>query len=65
MAKKGEKKMPATATPQERTMKPVRLDLKAADHARLERKADRLGLTMAAYVRMLVLKDLGEMEGSK
>jgi hypothetical protein len=64
MAKEGAKKMASTAAPQGRTMKPVRLDLKATDHARLEHKADRLGLTMAAYVRMLVLKDLGDEGGA-
>jgi hypothetical protein len=63
MAKKGEKKMPAA--PPERLVKPVRLDLKPSDHERLERQADRRGLTMAAYVRMLVLEKLNESEGAK
>jgi hypothetical protein len=63
MAKKGESKMPATRA--ERLVKPVRLDLKPSDHERLERQADRRGLTMAAYVRMLVLEKLDEAEASK
>jgi hypothetical protein len=65
MAKKGAKKVPSTATREERLVKPVRLDLKPSDHARLDRKADRVGLTMAAYVRMLVLKDLDDEERGK
>jgi hypothetical protein len=65
MAKRGAKKVPATATQDERLVKPVRLDLKPSDHKRLEQQADRRGLTMAAYVRMLVLEKLEEAEGSK
>lgn len=63
--KKGAESVPATAAQEERRMKPVRLDLKARDHERLERKADRLGLTIASYVRMLILKDLGDEDGPR
>ena len=65
MARKAAKKMAATAAPEVQRMKPVRLDVKASDHQRLERQAERRGLSIAAYVRMLLLEKLEKEEGSK
>lgn len=44
------------------TAKPVRLDLSPADHERLERQARKRGLSMASFVRMLVLERLDSLE---
>jgi hypothetical protein len=48
-----------------RTEHVVRLDLTAADHARLDRQAKKRGLTKASYSRMLILEKLDEEEGAK
>src|SRR5262245_51528070 len=58
--KKAGKKVNAVAAGT--TTKPVRLDLSMADHERLERFASELGLTKAAYSRMVVLERLKEEE---
>lgn len=60
MAKRGAKKV--VATQPEKLVKPVRLDLKPSDHAKLEEQADRRGLTMAAYARMVILAQLRKDE---
>jgi hypothetical protein len=60
MAKKKVRKVEAT---QERKFtKPVRLDLKPADHERLESLADSRGLSMASLARMLLLKGMTDLE---
>jgi hypothetical protein len=51
------------ATQEARAAKPVRLDLAAADHDRLEKQARRRGLTKASCVRMVILEWLEEQEG--
>ena len=64
MAKKrAAKKMPATAD--ERTTRPVRLDLTLDDHKRVERLAKRYGLSKSSYVRMWLFKGMksDESEG--
>ena len=61
MAKKRAAKVNATQTP--KTAKPVRLELKPADHERLDRQADKRGLSMAAFARMLILAQLDILEG--
>lgn len=50
------------ATEPAKVAKPVRLDLRPADHDRLERQASKRGLSMASFVRMLVLERLDAME---
>lgn len=54
MAKKSVKKVDAVQD--EKAAKPVRLDLSAADHVRLEVQAKALGLNKASYARMAVLE---------
>lgn len=50
----------------EQLVKPVRLDLKPVDHARLERIATAKGLTMASYTPMILLERLNAGDsGSK
>ena len=61
MAKKrAEEKM--NATEPVKMAKPVRLDLKLPDHDRLERQATKRGLSMASFVRMIVLERLDALE---
>jgi len=50
------------ATEPTRVAKPVRLDLRPADHDRLERQASKRGLSMASFVRMIVLERLDALE---
>jgi hypothetical protein len=61
MAKR--KAEPVNATPEAKAAKPVRLDLAAADHERLQKQARRRGLTKASCVRMVILEWLEEQEG--
>lgn len=61
MAKKQEKKVQATQ--QEKTTKPVRLDLHVSDIERLERVAKARGLNKAAYARQAVLEKIRADEG--
>jgi hypothetical protein len=63
MAKKGAKKVAATATQEEKLVKPVRLDLTPKDHERLDRQARRRGLTMASFARMVILERLEAEDG--
>lgn len=60
MAKKKVAKVNATETP--RLVKPVRLDLTLSDHDRLERQARKRGLSMASFVRMIVLERLDAID---
>jgi hypothetical protein len=62
MAKKVAKTAPARG---ERSRRPVRLELTASDHARLERCAAERGLSNASYARMAVLERIKVDEGSK
>jgi hypothetical protein len=65
MAKKatGAKKVNAVASPtRKRTGKAVRLDLSPKDHDRLDRAAERKGLSKASYARMAVLDRLEQEE---
>lgn len=50
------------ATEPVKMAKPVRLDLKLPDHDRLERQATKRGLSMASFVRMIVLERLDALE---
>ena len=61
--KKAGPKMPATKSAP--TAKAVRLDLSPRDHERLERHANRLGLSMSAYARMAVLKAMAADEAGE
>jgi hypothetical protein len=63
MAKKKVKTVNATQDLSQ--TKAVRLDLTAADHARLERQAKKRGLTKASYSRMLILEKLDQEDGGK
>jgi hypothetical protein len=54
MAKKRAPKV--TATKEEKATRPVRLDLGADDHERLERCARRFGLSKSSYVRMALFE---------
>lgn len=54
MAKKREKKVVTTEV--EKVARPVRLDLSAADHDRLEKVARAKGLNKASYARMVILE---------
>lgn len=63
MAKKA--KRPVEAVADDRTSKPVRLDLSLADHARLEAAARRRGLSKASTVRMVLLAWLDAQEGKR
>lgn len=58
--KKGAKTVQATREP--RTAKPVRLDLNPSDHERLEKQARKRGLSMASFVRMVILERLDALE---
>lgn len=59
MAKKASK---VNATEAAKLTKPVRLDLSAGDHDRLERQARKRGLSMASFARMVILERLTELE---
>jgi hypothetical protein len=61
MAKKRSEEKMNTTEPA-KMAKPVRLDLKPADHDRLERQASKRGLSMASFVRMIVLERLDALE---
>jgi hypothetical protein len=50
---------------QERSGRPVRLELSAGDHERLERCARERGLSKASYARMAVLERLKTDEANK
>ena len=63
MAKKSVKS-PAKPSP-ERIGKPVRLNLSAADHDRLERCARERGLNKASYARQAVLERIKHDEGDR
>jgi predicted DNA-binding protein len=54
MAKKRATKMQTTQD--EKTTRPVRLDLAIEDHERLERCAKRLGLSKSSYVRLALFE---------
>jgi hypothetical protein len=64
------KRPPSKATktgpkkPDRRSGRPVRLDLSATDHERLERIAAERGLNKAAYARMAVLERMRADEGT-
>ncbi len=60
MARKQVKAVQATA--EEKTTRPVRLDLPIADIERMERVAKARGLGKAAYARQAVLKAIKEDE---
>jgi hypothetical protein len=62
MAKKRTSKV--NATREEQAAKAVRLILAGPDHARLERCANRLGLSMSSFARMAVLERI-EAEESR
>ena len=62
MAKKQVKEVQTTA--EEKTTRPVRLDLLIADIERMERVAKARGLGKAAYARQAVLKAIKEDEES-
>jgi hypothetical protein len=55
-APKAKGKTVATTVKEERTAKPVRLDLAPADYERLERCARERGLTRSSYARQAVLE---------
>ena len=54
MAKKRAPKVEAVLDPT--ATKPIRLELSAADHKRIERAAKERGLSKAAYARQAVLE---------
>lgn len=57
MAKKsGAKKMPATA--EDKTVRHARIELEDADYERLRRVAKANGLSIAAYIRQAVLRQI-------
>jgi predicted transcriptional regulator len=56
MAKTRVTKVPAVHD--DKTAKPVRLDLTLADHERLERLASARGLSKSSYARQAVLKQM-------
>jgi hypothetical protein len=60
MAKKRAAKVNAAKI--DTTPKPVRLVLPPAEHQRLERLASRMGLSMSAYARMVVIRSMKEDE---
>jgi hypothetical protein len=63
MAKKTTRTKTVQVTaPKRRLGKPVRLDLSATDHERLDRVATAKGLNMAAYSRMAILDRLRKDE---
>jgi hypothetical protein len=62
MAKKKAKKK-VNAVQEEKAVWPVRLDLSAADHARLEKCARERGLSKSAYARQAVLIQIRADEG--
>ena len=64
MAKKSAGAKKVNAVQEERTAKAVRLDLSPKDFGRLERCAERRGLTKASFARMAVL-ELLEREESR
>lgn len=53
--KKGVSKVPATPQAEK---KAIRLELPLADHKQVERSAKKLGLNLASYCRMAVLRML-------
>jgi hypothetical protein len=57
------KKMTPVTVQDEKDARPVRLDLSAADHRRLERCARERGLSKASYARMAVLELIRADEG--
>jgi hypothetical protein len=59
MAKKqaGKKKV-ITTTKEEKSAKPVRLDLSPVDYERLETRARERGLTKSSYARQAVLEKI-------
>lgn len=67
MAKKatGAKKMETTATPKRtRSGIAVRLELPEEDHERMAKLARRLGLSLASYARMAVMKQMEQEESA-
>jgi hypothetical protein len=58
--KKAVKKMPAVAA--EPKTKPVRLDMLAEDHDRLRLRAAKARLSMAAYARMVLMREIEREE---
>jgi hypothetical protein len=58
---KGGKRM--NAVQDEKAARPVRLDLSANDHVRLERCARERGLSKASYARQAVLERIRADEG--
>jgi hypothetical protein len=63
--KKTGKKMPALAPAPETKTKPVRLDLSAEDHDRLRIHAAKYRLSMAAYARMVLMREIEREEAEE
>jgi hypothetical protein len=63
MAKRKAAPKVTPAATEERSTKPVRLDLGLEDHKRIERNAKRFGLSKSAYVRQALFKQLEADEG--
>ena len=59
------KAAPTKRKPQNRTGRPVRLDLTEQDHKRVEAAAKKLGLSKASYARMVLLERLLADEAMK
>ena len=70
MARKREPKVPASAEPKterrvpitDRRM-PIRMDLKASDHQRMERHARKRDISIASLARMILVEWLDDREG--
>lgn len=56
------KAIKVNATQEPKLAKPVRLDLSAADHERLERHANKRGLSMASFARMVILEKMDKLD---
>lgn len=65
MAKRKEPKVPAIKTPKTSDRVAIRLELKRADHKRLEQQAENRDLSLASMARVAVLEWLKQQEGGQ